>query len=449
MSYAGQFEFHHSSGTTQGSCRVVWDTQQLTVEAQSGGPAIAFDLGEVKTFVASDWDVTLTLLDGSRLLLHHFAKATSMLLGPLKEAWQERVASCVLASDLKRVNAYDGHVQWQRPGTQMSGVCCLMLFQTHLTVLMADGQVGMLPLGLLRTVSFDSATWSVVLEGVGAAVRVSKLGTRTDTFVREVQECLSYTRSRCLEVVKELLPGADRTTQAKLALGWPEGTLISQAELAQAHPGFPSLLLETAVSAGLRPYLNELMRRNSGGTTSAWYAGYKLLQRSQNQEEATAPGMARKKLARFSQEKGQAVAAQAEDATDRQEESGAGLLDGAQPDDESDRLGETLVWFLCPVLSKTSGPLIAWEATSSQGHATYLFKGTPAEIPVLNQALVGIHFRREPIYLETSKLASDPAWTRHLIADKRLAHLSLLRKRFHSRLLHTDPEAWAKSLESA
>jgi len=370
---------------------------------------IALDLGEILTFQSTDWDVTLGLLGGRVLNLHHLGKATSAVVTQLGEAWRERVATCLLMGDLRLIETFEGSVAVTGEGsmavtgqqTGPLGAGHLRLYQSNLSFMQADGAVLSLPLGRVHSVSFDEVRWEVILGGTGVEWRVGKLGLRTDMFRRLAEKCMADTRKRSEEALKALFPGFSAGQISSLVMKWPEGGILSHRELSLVSSEAPSSLLAHGVQEEQRPYLDKLLEvaGSAGSGSQGWYAGYKLL--------------------------------------------------GRATEGDSDVPSDALVWFLCPLKSAKSGDLIAWEAASSEGHATYLFRGGASQLQAINEALVTVQFRREPVYLTTRELESDPQWTRHLIADRRLPNLTLLRRLFHSRLIHTDAANWAKALLSA
>jgi hypothetical protein len=66
----------------------------------------------------------------------------------------------------------------------------------------------------------------------------------------------------------------------------------------------------------------------------------------------------------------------------------------------------------------------------------------------INEALITTRFRREPIYLDESRLNTEP-YSRHLYAAKNLPELKFLRDRFYARIVHSTPESWAQDLADA
>ena len=53
-----------------------------------------------------------------------------------------------------------------------------------------------------------------------------------------------------------------------------------------------------------------------------------------------------------------------------------------------------------------------------------------------------LNFRRRPIYLTDSDLATNPEYRRYTIAVRLLPELRQLRANFLGRAIHSSPEAW-------
>ena len=91
------------------------------------------------------------------------------------------------------------------------------------------------------------------------------------------------------------------------------------------------------------------------------------------------------------------------------------------------------------------GNLVAWEATTGTGRATYFFRveGSVAEaVARLTRALGLINFRREPVYLPDASLETQPRYHRYAIAARKLADLGALRKAYTGRAIHSSMEEW-------
>jgi hypothetical protein len=129
-----------------------------------------------------------------------------------------------------------------------------------------------------------------------------------------------------------------------------------------------------------------------------------------------------------------------------------------------------LHWFFLPLAAEPTAKfpnnLVAWEATSRSGRATYFFRLVPPEQAVqlqdpsksaglietairqLNRAIALLNFRREPIYLPDDSLLLQPSFRRYAIACRKLPELVRLRSSFLGRAIHTTPEAWQTQFKS-
>ena len=106
---------------------------------------------------------------------------------------------------------------------------------------------------------------------------------------------------------------------------------------------------------------------------------------------------------------------------------------------------EHMAWFLVGL----PGGLLAMELVSEGAHATYLFRGRDSlesAVRDVSEFLIDARFLREPIYLDESAL-NEPQHMRYRLAIAALPSLRAARARFVDRLIHTDEEAWARSLD--
>ncbi len=106
---------------------------------------------------------------------------------------------------------------------------------------------------------------------------------------------------------------------------------------------------------------------------------------------------------------------------------------------------EHMAWFLVAL----PGGLLALELVSEGAHATYLFRaGDSLETAVreVSEYLIDARFLREPIYLDESALG-EPQHLRYRLAIAALPSLRAARARFVDRLIHTDEDSWAQSLD--
>jgi len=126
------------------------------------------------------------------------------------------------------------------------------------------------------------------------------------------------------------------------------------------------------------------------------------------------------------------------------------------------------IWFLILIYDTNEtkpGNAVALEATSGEGggKATYFFKLVSRKeyptfenmedlhreadnfIKKINQCMLAINFRREPIYLPDEKL-EDPRYQKYKFAIAKIPELRLLRERFIGRVIHSSHEQWKKDV---
>jgi hypothetical protein len=217
-----------------------------------------------------------------------------------------------------------------------------------------------------------------------------------------------------------------------------EGRAVSVAKLQAMHSRIPAALTANAVDTSLKPYHEHLLSRTA---SAMLYAGFKLI-RPDDQQAAS------------SGDESPDSVSDPEGHDDSQE---AADSDGKGPD--------VLYWFFFPLASRSDpkqpGNVVAWEASSRSGRATYFFRlfdsgpGAPrdpaaveAAIRRLNRVLGMLNFRRRPIYLSDDELAANPQFHRYAIAARRLPDLRQVRANFMGRAAHSSLETWQTQVDS-
>ena len=216
-------------------------------------------------------------------------------------------------------------------------------------------------------------------------------------------------------------------------------------------------LATNVVDAKLKPDLDALLAHVPAGN---YYAGFKLLRETEDQPEKEEEAQTRETGGNDAETAGAEAGAEEAAETPAEPEAQADAKEEAQP---------ILHWFFLPLAAKPGAKfpsnLVAWEATSPSGRATYFFRLVPPEqaaqlqdasksaalietaIRQLNRAMVLLNFRREPIYLPDESLLLQPRFRRYAIACRKLRELVRLRSSFLGRAIHTTPAAWQKRFE--
>jgi hypothetical protein len=109
--------------------------------------------------------------------------------------------------------------------------------------------------------------------------------------------------------------------------------------------------------------------------------------------------------------------------------------------------------------------VVAWEASSRSGRATYFFRLVDptqaaklqdasqssalveSAVRRLNRVLGMLNFRRRPIYLSDEQLETNPKFHRYAIAARRIPELREVRASLLGRAIHSSHDAWLEQVK--
>jgi hypothetical protein len=452
--FSGKFQYLNPDGSALqgGPCRVSFEAETITLTPGSGAP-LAFDLGDIDIFLPGDYELTLTLYTGKKILLNQFGKAFQNFCHDLLEAYRKRLLQCLLLEDLEEITRFDGTVRLESPARAFSSPADLRLYRSNLAVLPAQATGLQWRLADIDAVSFDEPSWTVTVESGDQRLAISKLGKRTEEFRERLTTAREELVQQGAETVHGLFPFLDTDQFQQAAALMTEGRAASLAKLQAIHPQAELALTTNVVDAKLKPYFDALRAHVPAGN---YYAGFKLLR----EDESTAEKEEQ-------QEEGSAADAEAAKASGAAEDLPEEAAAESGPEEEAQPV---LHWFFLPLAAqpgaKLPGNLVAWEATSRSGRATYFFRLVPPEqagqlqdaskspalieaaIRQLNRAIVLLNFRREPIYLPDASLMLQPRFRRYAIACRKLPELVRLRSSFLGRAIHASTDTWRRQFES-
>jgi hypothetical protein len=261
------------------------------------------------------------------------------------------------------------------------------LFGSNLAALPIAANPVQVRLADIDSVAWDEATYTVALSTPYGRVAISKLAKRTDEFRERLAAALDALRKRTASILHERFRFLNPDQLRQLVLTMPEGRSAPIQALASVHPKLTDAVVAGAVDEDLQPYFDELRK----SATGSWYAGFKFV---------------------------------------RPEEGD----DSGEP--------QLFFWFFFPIAGKE---VVAWEATTGTGRATYFFRSS---VPVeqLTRGLALINFRREPVYLPDESLAQQPKFRRYAIGARKLADLRTLRGAYLGRGIHSSIDEWKEQI---
>ena len=389
------------------------------------GPPLAFDLGDIDGFEAGDGEVRLGLYSGQTLVLRRFGKALRDLARELLDAYRGRLVQCLLVSDLDEVARFNGRVQLQSPSRACAGAAEVRLYESNLAVL-PDAAAGFQwRLADLTAVEFDEASYAVVISCGGERLTVGHLAKRTGELADRVRSRLAALSERTARTLHALFPFLEPGQFRQAAGLLRDGACAPMTKLDAVHASIRQVLIDKVVDVDLKPYVKALAERAS---SQEWHAGLKLIRHGGAESDGSSEPA----------EGDEAAEPAARDPAIF--EAGDGL--------------EVLYWFFFPLAAGTGGAShVAWEATSREGRATYLFRLQPGAsveqaTAAINRGLVALNFRREPVYLDARTLESELRYRHFAIAQRKVPDMGRVRRAFAGRAMHRTPASWAKQIDA-
>jgi len=447
--FSGKYQYQNTDGSALqgGPCRVSFAAETITLTPVTGAP-LTLDLGDFDVFLPDEYELTLTLYTGKKILLNQFGKTFQNLCHDLLEAYRQRLLQCLLLEDLEEIARFDGSARLESPERALAGPAEVRLFRSNLAILPVQGTGLQWRLADIDAVSFDETSWTVTAQSGDERLAISKLAKRTEEFRERLTTAMDGLTEQGAETVHGIFPFLDPDQFQQAALLMKEGRATSLDKLRVIDSKTEEALTKNVVDAKLKPYFDSLLAHVPEGN---YYAGFKMLRESEDESDAQISGT--DEVNSPTSEAG--AHATAEIAAES--EAGVGSEEKAQP---------VLHWFFLPLAAKAGAKLpdnlVAWEATSRSGRATYFFRLVPPEqagqlrdaskapalieaaIRQLNRAIVLLNFRREPIYLPDDSLLLQPRFRRYAIACRKLPELVRLRSSFLGRAIHTSHDAWQK-----
>lgn len=437
--FNAKFQYLETGGVVsqEGACHAQFDAQTFTLTPESAPPMV-FDLGDLDAVAAADWEIRLPLYTGNTIVLRQMGRAYETLAHDLLDAYRDRALQCLLLEDMQEVARFNGNFELTVAGSSpSSGPAEIRLFKSNLAVLPTTSQSFQWRLADVDSVRFDSNAWEIVLQAGPDQLKFTKLAKRTEEFAAKVREAMSALAAQSAQALHNIFPFLNPDQLQKTAGLLREGQSASVAKLAGINPKIPAALTANAVDKDLKPYYDDLVARNGNGML---YAGFKMIRPDAN-DGGTSQGS--------DEEAGSESSSLTNSLTYQVTNS------GEAPDADADA-PETLYWFFFPI----PGNVVAWEASSKSGRATYFFRMVepaqaaqlrdPSQAPTLidaavrrlNRVLGMLNFRRRPIYLSDDQLDMDPKFHRYAISARRLPELRQVRASFLGRAFHSSFEAW-------
>ncbi|MEM2981432.1 MAG: hypothetical protein QW385_08750 [Thermoproteota archaeon] len=388
-----------------GECKGVVDEEHLTLSPKFGG-GLPFYLRDIVEIEVENYKITLPMESREKIILFNLGYDFEDFLRVLTRMRNEVMVKDLLMNEAIRKKDVETEFNYydENGGEKIKGTGEIRLYETGLVVMPTKGEMFRIPYSSILKVSEENYEVRFNTE-LGEQLILSKMGSEYEPFVKTLSNALKNLQDKAVSSIKAMFPTIDTVSLRRIANLMKDGKAVKKADIEAINPKIWLEMEKKIASNGL----NES------------YVFLKGLAR----QEKIAIGFKR------------------------------GLMGGL--------IGE-YVWFLIPIYDskeKKYGNAIAMEAAGEEGggKATYFFrimsrKDYPSctsleeldrevdqVIMRINQCMLDINFRREPIYLPDDEL-DDQAYIKYRVAVRKIPSLKLLRSLYIGRIAHFSPEQW-------
>ncbi|MFN7990860.1 MAG: hypothetical protein U0R44_01745 [Candidatus Micrarchaeia archaeon] len=373
--------------------------EALSVSPSSGEP-IYLSLRDILGISPADYKVSLALPSGTLVLSGLGYRYEDFVRELSKKRNELTLKDMLMADTLKMGGVTTSYSYTPLGGKESKGTCEARVYETSLVILPDSGELVRLPFCELAEMKQDG--FAIILTNAyGDSLTLSAMGRLLDPFRKALSDADNALSLKAQALLKDAAPDVAPPLIAKAARLMKDGKAASRKDLDAISPSLWAGLQKKIEAAGLKDEYASLERMA--------------------QKDAMCIGIKRSLM--------------------------------------GDMEGE-YVWFLAPIRSRNA---VAMEATSAEGSgkATYIFRvmdraafqrkpdsigeGLPAFLAKVNRCMIGINFRREPIYVSDDQLG-DPKYSGYRFSIARLDALRDLRSLFIGRVIHN--ESWQKNLDA-
>lgn len=369
---------------------------------------LCISLRDIIDFSHGDYRIYLNLNSNEKLTLFNLGYKYEDFVRVFSKLRNEMILKDLLMHEaLKKSGVKAEYIFLDDDGNEKhKGKCDLQLYETGLVIIPEKYDITRIPYSDLSQVKAEDYALSLTTEG-GKKIIVSQMGGKFDSVKKTLSDIMNERSFMVRSLLKEMLPDVNPSALRQVARFMKDGKAARRSDVESISPELWKELETKLEVVGAKEEYNFL--------------------KSISQQEKLCIGMKRDLL--------------------------------------GDLTGE-YIWFLIPIYSTNpdeSGNVVAMEAASGGGKATYFFRIVDREdysnfkdiealhtevenfIKKINQCMLAINFRREPIYLPDEKL-DEPRYQKYRFAIQKIPELRELRRLFIGRVTHFSSEQWEQDV---
>ncbi len=311
-----------------------------------------------------------------------------------------------------------------------SGNCELRLYDSGLVVMVERGEPLRIHYSNITGVTPEDYAVTLTMEN-GDKLRISKMGGQLDPFKKALNDAMNELNLKAQDLIKSVAPQADSSMARRAARLMRDGKAARKADLDAISP---------FIWHGLEKKIEEI----------GILEEYKFL-RSLAQQDKMCVGLKRGLMGDFTGDYLWILAPVPGSNAIVLEAVAVGEGESVEPLASAAEGGE-------PAPENTEEPAADESTTGSGRWATYVFRAASGDnkadvaanvdrfIKNLNDCMLSINFRREPIFLSDEDLGL-PKNVKYWYSVQKLPSLRELRSLFVGRVIHVNKEQWQKGVK--
>ena len=408
-----------------GSVKAIIDETYVKIVPTMGEP-ITFSPREILEFAEGDYDISLLLASKEKLVLSKLGINFENFSRILSKARNDVVMKDMLMQESLVLGGLKGFYDYNGS----SGNCELRIFEAGLVVVVERGEPLRFHFSKIAGVTDGDYSLTLTMES-GEKLTISKMGGQYEPFKKALNDAMNKLALKTQDLIKSVAPAVDSSQVRRAARLMRDGKAAKKSDLDAISP---------AIWHGMEKKIEEI----------GILEEYKFVS-SLAQKEKLCVGVKRGLMGDFTGDYLWILAP---------------VLDANAIILEAVQVGEGETVEPLPSVSEEAAPTEAApeekdeDINKSGGRwATYVFNIMPRSqypaqdmdtktdemIARLNDCMLSINFRREPIFTSDSDLEL-PKNVKYWYSVQKLPSLRELRGRFVGRAIHVNKEQWQKAI---
>ncbi len=419
------------------------DAESLTVVPKLGEPLLV-SLREISVLNAADYRLNITLSSLEQLSFFNLGHRYEDFVRELVHARNEVLLTDMLMYEKvlkKGVKATYSFFEGEQ--TAGNGPCEVRVYETGLVLLPETADPIRLPFSYVSGVADQDYRLTLATEQ-GRKLILSMMGREFDPLKKSIGDAMNALSLKAQATFKELVPLADPSMVRKASRYIRDGRAAMKRDLdavsPQIWPDMEKKLAEAGVSEEYQ-FLKSVgqadrmcigVKKGLPDDPTAEYVWYLVPAYDEGGKSGNALIM---EAVSVSQDTNESVEAEAEQSPPEAEAAGQdSSAEAPASADAQKAIGKATYVFR----------IVSRNAYGSMCKAD-LDRATDEAIRNINDCMIAINFRREPIYISDEKLR-ESANLQYLYSVQRLPELRYLRDRYIGRIPHSGKDRWKKDL---